>query len=151
MRFATSTVVEDELDVVWSFHDRLDGVVALTPGWLDAEVRVLEGRNTPLAAGTRFELAVRPAGLTLPIAWRGRIVSVRRTPRWRSFVDVGEATPFRSWRHRHTLRAVEGGTEVLDEVRVGVPPVAVPFVRAGLAVAFADRRRRLRDRFGSPD
>ncbi|MFP4628940.1 MAG: hypothetical protein ACLFMX_08120, partial [Halobacteriales archaeon] len=83
MRFATATVVGADLEAVWALHDDLGGIVELAPDWLDAEVHVLEGRATPLAAGTRFEIALRPAGIALPATWRGRIAAVRRAPRRR--------------------------------------------------------------------
>ena len=54
----------------------------------------------------------------IPVSWRSRIEAYDPP---HSFVDVQLRGPYRRWDHRHTFRAVDGGTQVIDEVEYELP------------------------------
>jgi ligand-binding SRPBCC domain-containing protein len=61
--------------------------------------------------------------------------------------------PYRSWRHRHELRTVDGGTEVRDRIEYrlrGGPlaPLLAPAHRLFLRQLFAYRSRKLDELLG---
>lgn len=81
----------------------------------------------------------------MPFRWRTEITY------WsppHAFVDRQLEGPYREWVHAHQFRSVEGGTEVVDEVRFQLPwgavdRLAFPLVRAQLRRIFRYRQRRI--------
>ncbi|MFC6725517.1 cyclase, partial [Halobium palmae] len=55
------------LDEVWKFHSRIEGLVGLTPDWMNLRVEAVRGPDGEpdpdvLEAGSRARLSVRPFG-----------------------------------------------------------------------------------------
>lgn len=72
------------------------------------------------------------------------------------FVDVQDAGPFASWRHRHEFEAVDDrSTRIVDRItyRVGLGPLGwvadTLFVRRKLKAMFAHRHVKLLEIFGN--
>lgn len=145
------TRVEAPFETVWDFHAGIDGLVALTPGFLDLQVvavRGPDGEPDPdvLETGSEVDLSMRPLGVGPPVRFTSRITERDRTDEAAHFRDVMVDGPFRHWDHVHRFRALDGATLVIDRVEYTPPlgPLSIPFSRAGLAAMFRYRHRRLR-------
>jgi ligand-binding SRPBCC domain-containing protein len=78
--------------------------------------RVLHTTTRPIQEGTVLTYRVRKFGV--PMQWKSWIQE------WvpgSHFVDVQQDGPFRFWRHKHILKPIPGGTEVIDELEYEVP------------------------------
>ena len=148
------TRVDAPLEEVWSFHERVSGLEAVTPRFLHLRVEEVvgpDGESTPevLEAGTRVRMSVRPFGVGPRRGWTSRILECEAGDEEATLVDRMEEGPFPAWRHVHRFRAVDGGTAVRDEVSYRLPGGALgralsPFSRVGFEPVFRYRHRRTR-------
>ena len=152
VEFERRTRVEAPFESVWDFHDGIDGLVALTPAFLDLRVEAVrgpEGEPDPdvLEVGAEVDLSMRPVGVGPRIGWTSRITEREHTQEAAHFRDVMVDGPFRRWDHTHRFRSLDGATLVIDHVEYAPPlsPVAVPFSQTGLRLMFGERHRRLRN------
>jgi NADH dehydrogenase len=105
-----------------------------------------------MRAGLRLDYRVRPL-LGIPLRWQ-TLIDAFDPPR--SFHDVQPRGPYRSWDHRHTFEAVEGGTLIRDEVDYSLPlgPLGEiahrVAVRSQLEAIFRFRARTIEAVFEAP-
>ncbi len=85
----------------------------LNPPWVSAKLVRYDG-NQP---GDKVQLALNL--LVTKQNWISEITDYQHTPEQIYFVDQGKQLPFflKQWQHWHLIRAVEGGAEVVDDVR----------------------------------
>lgn len=145
------------IDEVWEFHSRIDGLVDLTPDFLDLRVeRVVGPDGDPdpdvLETGSRIALSIRPFGIGPRQSWVSHIRERERTDGSAYFVDEMTDGPFRAWRHTHQFYADGHETVLIDKVEYRLPfgflgetlgPVAI----VGFDPMFRHRHRRTRERF----
>ena len=105
---------------VFDFHADPRNIerVAVAP----AHARLHPPFDVPLRLGSVVRLRVTVFGLA-PRRVETEIV-VCDPPG--EFADVQRRGPFRAWRHRYLFRAVEGGTELTDDVEYELP-TGLPF------------------------
>lgn len=149
------TRVAAPLDEVWSFHSRIEGLEALTPGWMGLSVEAVRGPDDEpdpevLEAGARVRMAMRPLGVGPRQRWVSRITERKREPGRAWFVDRMEGGPFRSWEHTHLFFADGDETVVEDRVAYELPFGDVgrtlgPLARVGFEPMFRYRHRRTRE------
>ncbi len=102
--------------------------------------------------GLVIDYRLRPH-LGIPTGWRTRIDSYDPP---HGFSDVQLRGPYRRWEHRHTFTALEGGTQVDDEVTYELPlgPLGAIahrlLVRPELERIFRHRARTIEAVFASP-
>jgi ligand-binding SRPBCC domain-containing protein len=119
---------------VFAFHALPDAFARLTPKW--AHTRVIEHARS-LEAGSRTVVRIR----VLPLVWIGsEFVHTACNPPV-LFVDEQARGPFRSWRHRHVMAPVDGGTLLVDEIAFEPPLGALGRLAAPLIIL--PRLRRL--------
>ncbi|MFT4882355.1 MAG: ligand-binding SRPBCC domain-containing protein [Salinirussus sp.] len=153
--YERSVRVNAPFEAVWDFHSTEEGLVALTPGWMNIRidaVRGPDGEPDPelLGAGSVVESSVRPFGVGPRQSWNSDIVARERQDGSAYFRDVMDDGPFREWTHTHMFDADDGGTVVRDRVEYALPfgvlgDALGPFARLGLAPMFRYRHRRTRD------
>jgi len=158
--YRRETRVRAPLEPVWEFHSRIEGLEALTPGFMNLRVeRVVgpDGERDPgvMTAGSRVETSVRPFG----VGPRRRVDSVIRE-RERGdgvarFVDEMETGPFPEWRHTHAFFADGDATVVRDRVDYALPGGPVgravsPLGWLGFEPMFRYRHRRTRGLLEGP-
>lgn len=155
-RYRRSTRVRAPMDEVWSFHSSGDGLVALTPGWMNLRIDHVtgpDGEPDPdrLEEGAAVHVSIRPLGIGPPQSWTSRIVERTRSGDGALFRDEMVDGPFRSWIHTHRFLADGDATIVEDDVVYELPrPLGGLSVvaRVGLAPMFAFRHRRTRALLG---
>lgn len=94
------------LEDVWEFHARIEGLLAVTPSWMNIRVessRGPDGEPDPerLAEGTEVTLSVRPFGVGPRQRWTSRIVDLERRDDAAWFRDEMIDGPFPRWAHTH--------------------------------------------------
>jgi ligand-binding SRPBCC domain-containing protein len=153
--YERSVRVEAPFGEVWDFHSTEEGLVALTPGWMNIRidaVRGPDGEPDPdvLEAGSVVESSVRPFGVGPRQAWVSDIVAREHEDGSAYFRDVMSDGPFREWTHTHMFYADDGATVVRDRVEYALPFGALgdavgPLARVGLEPMFRYRHRRTRE------
>lgn len=100
------TWVDAPLSDVWEFHSTVDGLVRLTPAFLDLEVGSVtgpDGEPDPevLDAGTRIELSARPVDALPRQSWTSVVVDREAGDDRAFFRDRMDDGPFPHWVHEH--------------------------------------------------
>lgn len=156
-QYRRRTRIPAPLDEVWTFHSRIDGLVQLTPGFLNLRIeRVVGSDGEPdpdhLESGSRIFMSIQPFGVGPRQSWISHIREREKSPGSAYFVDEMSDGPFKSWRHTH--RFYRDGTETIlvDEVEYelpfgGVGTILGPIAVIGFEPMFRYRHRRTRERF----
>ncbi|WP_159899991.1 SRPBCC family protein [Salinirussus salinus] len=153
--YERSVRVEAPFAEVWDFHSTEEGLVALTPGWMNIRIDAVRGPDGDpdpdvLEAGSVVESSVRPFGVGPRQAWVSDIVAREHEGGSAYFRDVMSDGPFREWTHTHMFYADDGATVVRDRVEYALPFGALgdavgPLARVGLEPMFRYRHRRTRE------
>ncbi|MFC7177463.1 SRPBCC family protein [Halosegnis marinus] len=123
------TWVDAPLSEVWEFHSRVEGLTALTPGFMDLDIeRVVgpDGEQDPevLEAGARIGMSLGPLGSVGRQSWTSVITEREYDPEAGRayFRDTMEDGPFPHWEHTHRFyENEEGETLVSDRVEYRLP------------------------------
>jgi ligand-binding SRPBCC domain-containing protein len=119
------TRVDAPLDDVWAFHSRIEGLEALTPGFLNLRVESVVGPDGDepdvLVEGTRIEMSVRPFGVGPRQSWTSVIVAREEGEGYAEFRDEMLGGPFRDWIHTHRFLDRGDSTVVEDHVEYRLP------------------------------
>jgi ligand-binding SRPBCC domain-containing protein len=148
--YERSTVVSAPLEDVWEFHSTIDGLLALTPGWMNIRPEAIRDPGVGpdpevLGAGAEIDMSVRPLGVAPRQTWTSRIVERAYEGDSAYFRDEMRDGPFARWLHTHRFDAVEGGTRITDHVEyeLGRPlGVLSGLAWPGFEAMFAYRHRR---------
>jgi ligand-binding SRPBCC domain-containing protein len=128
---------------IFAFFSDAHNLSVITPPWMHFETVTPD--PIVLEVGTRFEHRLRVKGV--PVRWESEITA------WdppRRFVDEQRRGPYRFWIHEHTFTSRDGGVDVSDHVKYGVPggaPINYLLVAPDLRKVFDYRRKVLLDRF----
>lgn len=160
--YRRTTRVPAPIDEVWAFHSAIDGLRALTPGWMYLRIDGVEGPDggsdpEVLVEGSRIRMSMQPFGVGPRQRWTSRIVErepAGETPveEHANFVDEMVGGPFRKWEHTHTFYADGEETLLVDSVEYRLPfgllgDAAGPFAKVGFEGMFRDRHKRTVARF----
>lgn len=132
---------------MFAFFSDAANLERLTPPFLG--FTILTPQPIEMRSGTVIDYRIRLSGL--PMTWRTLIEDYEPGVR---FVDVQLRGPYRTWRHTHTFRDAEGGTEIGDRVAYELPlgPLGrlahAVFVKRQLRAIFAYRAQVMADMFG---
>ena len=152
-RYQRRTRVAAPLDEVWAFHSRIDGLEALTPGWMNLRVEAVRGPDgeadsAVLETGTRIQLSVRPFDVGPRQSFVSRIVAREEGDGTARFVDDMVDGPFRHWEHTHRFFADGDETIVEDDVEYAFPlgdVVLGPLSVVGFEPMFRYRHKKTRE------
>jgi NADH dehydrogenase len=107
-------LVPRSVEETFEFFARPENLGRITPDSMGFDLR---SGDRDMRSGLEIEYRIKPV-LGIPMTWRSRIENYDPP---RSFEDIQTAGPYRSWRHRHSFSAVDGGTLVEDEVTYSLP------------------------------
>jgi ligand-binding SRPBCC domain-containing protein len=149
--YERSVRVRAPFEEVWDFHSTEQGLVALTPGWMNIRIEATRGPDGDpdpdvLEAGAVVESSVRPAGVGPRQSWISDIVARERTGGSAYFRDTMSDGPFAEWEHTHMFYADGGETIVRDHVEYELPLGAVGRLVGPLAVVGLEPMFRYRHR-----
>ena len=105
--FRHSFLVDAEIDKLWNFYKNIKHLEVITPP--DLCVRVLKSTHQELQEGSEVWLTGK---LVTRSNWHSKITVLRPY----EYVDEMITGRFRSWKHTHSFLAVDGKTEVIDEI-----------------------------------
>jgi ligand-binding SRPBCC domain-containing protein len=146
--------VDAPLEEVWEFHSRVEGLEALTPGWMGLaiqEVRGSDGEPDPeiLEAGAEIDMALRPLGVpsTSAGSWTSVITERAESDERGLFKDEMRGGPFVRWVHVHQFRRKNGGTQIRDTVHYELPKIGrlSPFAVIGFEPMFRYRHQKTKE------
>lgn len=136
LTFEKSSVISAPVEVVWTFHERLDVLDLLTPPWQPVQVLRREG-GLGVGAITEFRLWLGP----IPVKWLARHVECEP---YRLFCDRQEEGPLTYWQHRHQFEPLDDQSMRLTDAIEFELPGGDP-VEAVLGGFVGDRLRDMFD------
>ncbi|MDQ2049182.1 SRPBCC family protein [Natronolimnohabitans sp. A-GB9] len=156
------TTIDAPLADVWQFYSQIEGLEAVTPGWMGLRVESVigpAGETDPdrLVAGSEVALSIRPFGIGPPQYTTSRITARERTDGAAFFRDEMLHGPFERWVHTHAFYANGDRTVLRDHVDYDLPGsdvagigrlvgAATPLSTVGLEAMFRARHRRTKAR-----
>lgn len=152
--YERSVRVRAPFEDVWNFHSRVDGLEALTPGWMGLRVDAVRGPDGEadpaiLTEGSEISLSTAPGGIGPRQGWISRIVARERQDGAAFFRDEMLDGPFPDWVHTHLFYEDGPATIVRDRVRYRLPGGRLgrtlgPLAVLGFAPMFRYRHRQTR-------
>ena len=106
--------INKPLDVVFEFFSKPENLEIITPESLS--FNILTPTPIKMGKGSLVDYTIRLFGI--PIHWRTLISDYE--PPFR-FVDQQIKGPYTFWHHTHTFKLVEGGVEIIDQVKYSLP------------------------------
>ena len=140
-------VVAADPAATWDFFSRAENLPAITPPWLNFEVRTTG--LVEMRQDTSLDYTIRWMGV--PVRWRTRIID------WsppRQFIDLQIRGPYAVWHHQHVFEPAADGTTCRDRVIYKLPAgplgraVHAGVVRRQLTQIFTFRRGVIAERLG---
>ena len=111
---------------------------------------ILSGNEKPMYAGQIIQYIVTPV-LGIPTKWVTEITQVKDK---RYFVDEQRFGPYSLWHHKHFIKEVKGGVEMIDIIDYKIPlgfigRIMNPIlVKPKLEEIFRFRKEKLEKLFG---
>jgi ligand-binding SRPBCC domain-containing protein len=152
--YERSVRVRAPFEAVWDFHSGIDGLEALTPGWMHLRVEAIEGpdgerlgEDADLVPDTDIHMSMQPGGVGPRQRWTSRITARERYAGAAYFRDVMRDGPFPHWEHTHLFYRDGDGTVVRDVLEYALPLGALgrhlgPLGVVGFEPMFRYRHRR---------
>jgi ligand-binding SRPBCC domain-containing protein len=137
------------VDQAWQFFSDPKNLKHITPNYLG--FKIVKGADTSMYAGQIIEYVVTPL-FNIPTTWVTEITHVQE-PEY--FVDEQRFGPYALWHHKHFLKPIKGGVEMVDIVDYKIPfgmlgRLAHPFLVAPkLKEIFEYRKKTLIELFGT--
>ena len=136
------------VEKAWDFLSDPGNLKTITPDYMG--FKILEGAEEKMYAGQIIKYIVTPL-LGLPLRWVTEITNVEDQ---KYFVDEQRFGPYSLWHHKHFIKAIPGGVEMIDIVDYKLPlgmlgRIAHPlFVKRQLNQIFNYRYNKLVELFG---
>ena len=136
------------VEKAWEFLSDPENLKTITPDYMG--FKILEGAEEKMYAGQIIKYIVNPV-LGLPLRWVTEITQVEDQ---KYFVDEQRFGPYSLWHHKHFIKAIPGGVEMIDIVDYKLPlgmlgRIAHPlFVKRQLNQIFNYRYNKLVELFG---
>jgi ligand-binding SRPBCC domain-containing protein len=136
------------VEKAWDFLSDPGNLKTITPDYMG--FKILEGAEEKMYAGQIIKYIVTPV-LGLPLRWVTEITQVEDQ---KYFVDEQRFGPYSLWHHKHFIKAIPGGVEMIDIVDYKLPlgmlgRIAHPlFVKRQLNQIFNYRYNKLVELFG---
>lgn len=103
------------VEKAWDFLSDPGNLKNITPDYMG--FKILEGADEKMYAGQIIKYTVTPV-LGLPLGWVTEITHVKDNE---YFVDEQRFGPYSLWHHKHFIKAIPGGVEMIDIVDYKLP------------------------------
>lgn len=103
------------VEKAWNFLSDPGNLKNITPDYMG--FKILEGADEKMYAGQIIKYTVTPV-LGLPLGWVTEITHVKDNE---YFVDEQRFGPYSLWHHKHFIKAIPGGVEMIDIVDYKLP------------------------------
>ena len=136
------------VEKAWDFLSDPGNLKTITPDYMG--FKILGGAEEKMYAGQIIKYIITPV-LGLPLRWVTEITQVEDQ---KYFVDEQRFGPYSLWHHKHFIKAIPGGVEMIDIVDYKLPlgmlgRIAHPlFVKRQLNQIFNYRYNKLVELFG---
>ena len=147
-RFKKSQLLPITINKAWDFLSDPNNLKKITPDYMG--FNILEKEDTKMYAGQIIQYIVTPI-LGIPTKWVTEITHVKDKS---YFVDEQRFGPYSLWHHKHFIKEVDGGIEMLDIIDYKIPlgfigRLANPIlVKPKLNEIFNYRKKKLVELFG---
>ncbi|CAI8324202.1 MAG: Uncharacterised protein [Flavobacteriaceae bacterium] len=147
-RFKKSQLLPITINEAWDFLSDPNNLKKITPDYMG--FNILEKEDTKMYAGQIIQYIVTPI-LGIPTKWVTEITHVKDKS---YFVDEQRFGPYSLWHHKHFIKKVDGGIEMLDIIDYKIPlgfigRLANPIlVKPKLNEIFNYRKKKLVELFG---
>ena len=147
-RFTKSQLLPITIDKAWAFLSDAKNLKKITPDYMG--FNIIEKEDTKMYAGQIIQYIVTPI-LGIPTKWVTEITQVKDKS---YFVDEQRFGPYSLWHHKHFIKEVDCGVEMLDIIDYKIPfgligRIANPIlVKPKLNEIFDYRKQKLIDLFG---
>ena len=106
--------IKRSIEEVFSFFEKAENLALITPEKL--AFKILTPTPIVMVKGTLIDYTIRLMGI--PIHWR-TLITKYNPPH--EFVDEQLKGTYKFWHHTHTFKVINGGVEINDSVRYGIP------------------------------
>ena len=136
------------VEKAWEFLSNPTNLKTITPKYISFDI--LSGNEKPMYAGQIIQYIVTPV-LGIPTKWVTEITQVKDK---RYFVDEQRFGPYSLWHHKHFIKEVKGGVEMIDIIDYKIPlgfigRIMNPIlVKPKLEEIFRFRKEKLEKLFG---
>ncbi len=147
-RLYRQQIVPASLDEVWAYFANPQNLNEMTPD--DMKFEIVHGGEGKMSQGQIIEYRVKFMPLVKSL-WLTEITHVMEGS---YFVDEQRLGPYRMWYHEHSFEAVEGGTQITDQVTYVMPfgflgeIVHAVWVDRRLKGIFDFRKKKVKQLFG---
>ena len=147
-RFKKSQLLPITINEAWDFLSDPNNLKKITPDYMG--FNILEKEDTKMYAGQIIQYIVTPI-LGIPTKWVTEITHVKDKS---YFVDEQRFGPYSLWHHKHFIKEVDGGVEMLDIIDYKIPLgfigrlVNPILVKPKLNEIFNYRKKKLVELFG---
>jgi len=148
-RFVRTQKIPIKINEAWSFLSNPNNLKTITPSYMGFHIH--ENENTEMYSGQIIKYTVSPI-LGIKINWVTEITHIKNLE---YFVDEQRFGPYSFWHHKHFIKEIKGGVEMVDILDYALPfgilgrffhPV---IVRPKLDEIFNYRREKLIKIFGN--
>tara|TARA_B100000427_G_scaffold325283_1_gene331855 strand:+ start:303 stop:764 length:462 start_codon:yes stop_codon:yes gene_type:complete len=148
-RFVRTQKIPIKINEAWSFLSNPNNLKTITPPYMGFQIH--ENEKTEMYPGQIIKYTVSPI-LGIKINWVTEITHVKNLE---YFVDEQRFGPYAFWHHKHFIKEIKGGVEMVDILDYALPfsilgrifhPI---MVRPKLNEIFNYRREKLIKIFGN--
>lgn len=115
--FKSKQIIKRDIETVWEFMSSPKNLSIITPPHMRFTIIKETSDLQHIYPGQIIEYRVSPV-LNIPLKWVTEITHVRELE---YFVDEQRFGPYALWHHKHFLREVTGGVEMIDIVHYKLP------------------------------
>lgn len=116
-KIESTQFIKSDIDTVWEFMSSPKNLAIITPAYMNFTIINETKPLDKMYAGQIIEYTVSPL-LGMKLNWVTEITHVQNNY---YFVDEQRFGPYSFWHHKHFIKQVEGGIEMLDIVHYKLP------------------------------
>ena len=114
-RFVRTQKIPINIKEAWNFLSDPNNLKTITPSYMG--FHIIENENTEMYSGQIIKYTVSPI-LGIKINWVTEITHVKNLE---YFVDEQRFGPYAFWHHKHFIKEIKGGVEMVDVLDYALP------------------------------